>query len=239
MRIAFLMTGYYRGFDITKERLYHWAQSVNADLFFTTWDKDERISDKDKFFRDITPDLFHDAPNKKQVNILSVDNFKKNRVPWIRNPRPDDVTVTDPWAVQHDVGEKNINYWCNRIKDMWWCVNEAWKKFEPHSNNYDLVARIRFDIDLYRWRMLSSIPDGLILPYDCGGQVAVTDHLAYGSVSTMKKYCTFHDHYQDIYDKYNQNPQHPNNILQFYLQNTEPKIGISIDPELDYSIYIT
>ena len=115
MRIAFLLTGFYRSFDRVKYRYEFLANYYRADVFISTWNRDEWASNKDNYTREITKNDFEDFSrhvNVEALDIHDLDQYKINRQSFVSNIRNNDVLKTDARAIEHGI------FWANRLRDQ-------------------------------------------------------------------------------------------------------------------------
>lgn len=230
MRIAILLTGFYRSFDRVRARYEHLAEHYEADVFVHTWNKDEWAVNKDTYTRDITDTDFADFKTKVNLEGLvlhDLESYRKNRIEFIENPRINDVMKLDSRAHEHGA------FWANRLRDQWYLVAKGWESIVKRYSNYDLVFRSRLDIELSAVELYNA--NCVVIPRDIGGW-NYSDHMAFGDLKSMEKYCNFYYHMQEVYDKYNVDPTHAVEFPRFYLQRTEPVVTFIQDQRIIYDI---
>lgn len=224
MRVAILLTGFVRTFEKVFFTIEEIIKKYNADVYVSTWSVDDNRLTKQVISTNVTKDLFKDIPNLQSCSIFDLENYKQNRIPFVRNNRSDDVMITDPRAIEHG------DFWANRCRDQWFLVNEGFKYI---PNKYDVVFRTRLDIAYKNIELYES--DQLVIPSDIGGW-DFSDHLAFGNYSIMKKYCTFYNHMQDVYDTHNVDPTHAVNFLKFYMCEYNQPVNYNVNTEIVYKI---
>lgn len=230
MRIAILLTGFYRSFDRVRARYQHLAEYYEADVFVHTWNRDEWAVNKDNYTRDITENDFSEFAkhvNLEEIVLHDLEHYRKNRIAFVENNRENDVLKTDPRAREHGT------FWANRLRDQWYLVAKGWESITKRYSNYDLVFRSRLDIELSSIELYNA--NCLVIPKDIGGW-DYSDHMAFGNLKSMEKYCNFYYKMQEVYDKYNVDPTHAVNFPRFYLLHTEPPITFLQDQRIVYDI---
>lgn len=230
MRIAFLLTGFYRTFVQTQAAYVHWASLYNADVYISTWDKDEMSKDKDHYTREIKQQDFADFISRVNLGGLAlhdIQEYKANRMPFHANKRTNDVMQTNPRAREH--GE----FWANRLRDQWYLVARGWDNIAASNREYDLVFRCRLDIEVRELPLYNA--NCIVIPRDIGGW-DYTDHMAFGDYRSMAKYCNFYHHMQEIYDLYNVDPTHAVDFPKTYLTVSDPRYTYMIDTGIRYNI---
>jgi hypothetical protein len=225
MRVAILLTGFYRTFDSIKHNINDIIKRYDADVYVATWNYSDARIGKGIQTTVITRDNFSSITNLKDCTIIDINNYNINRISFVPNGRWGDVMITNQRAIEH--GE----YWANRLKDQWYIVNEGFKSIR---GEYDVILRNRLDIELTNIKLYES--DKLILPNHDSGAWDFVDHLAFGNQSIMKKYCTFYEHMQAVYDIHNVDPTHGEYFLKFYMHHYNEPVEHINDGNISYKI---
>jgi hypothetical protein len=225
MRVAILLTGFYRTFDSIKNNVNDITKRYNADVYVATWNFSDARLGKAIQPTGITRGNFSDINNLKDCVILDINNYNSNRIAFAPNGRWGDAMITIQRAVEH--GE----FWANRLRDQWYLVNEGFKSIK---GEYDVILRTRLDIELTNIELYES--NKLILPNDNAGAWDFVDHLAFSNQSIMKKYCTFYEHMQAVYDIHNVDPTHAEHFLKFYMCYYNEPIEYINDNKIGYKI---
>jgi|694.fasta_scaffold85126_5 hypothetical protein len=225
MRVAILLTGFYRTFDSIKHNINDIIKRYDADVYVATWNYSDARIGKGIQTTVITRDNFSNITNLKDCTIIDINNYNINRISFVPNGRWGDVMITNQRAIEH--GE----YWANRLKDQWYIVNEGFKSIR---GEYDVILRNRLDIELTNIKLYES--DKLILPNHDSGAWDFVDHLAFGNQSIMKKYCTFYEHMQAVYDIHNVDPTHGEYFLKFYMHHYNEPVEHINDGNISYKI---
>jgi hypothetical protein len=225
MRVAILLTGFYRTFDSIKHNINDIIKRYDADVYVATWNYSDARIGKGIQTTVITRDNFSNITNLKDCTIIDINNYNINRISFVPNGRWGDVMITNQRAIEH--GE----YWANRLKDQWYIVNEGFKSIR---GEYDVILRNRLDIELTNIELYES--DKLILPNHDSGAWDFVDHLAFGNQSIMKKYCTFYEHMQAVYDIHNVDPTHGEYFLKFYMHHYNEPVEHINDGNISYKI---
>jgi len=228
MRVAVLLTGFCRTFgEVYPSIEEHLIKKYNADVFITTWNRRDNRNTKQVLASHVTHDDFKNVMNLRACSIFDIENYQKNRIPFVQNSRPDDVMVNDPRAIEH--GE----FWANRLRDQWYLVNQGSKSI---LDKYDVVVRSRLDI-AFRKIVLTETEE-LHVPKDSSGVWDFSDHMAFGNHRVMGKYCSFYEHMQNAYDKHNVDPTHATEFIKFYMTEYEPAVKYVTDPTISYGILL-
>lgn len=225
MRVAILLTGFYRTFDSIKHNINDIIKRYDADVYVATWNYSDARIGKGIQTTVITRDNFSNITNLKDCTIIDINNYNINRISFVPNGRWGDVMITNQRAIEH--GE----YWANRLKDQWYIVNEGFKSIR---GEYHVILRNRLDIELTNIELYES--DKLILPNHDSGAWDFVDHLAFGNQSIMKKYCTFYEHMQAVYDIHNVDPTHGEYFLKFYMHHYNEPVEHINDGNISYKI---
>jgi hypothetical protein len=225
MRVAILLTGFYRTFDSIKHNINDIIKRYDADVYVATWNYSDARIGKGIQTTVITRDNFSNITNLKDCTIIDINNYNINRISFVPNGRWGDVMITNQRAIEH--GE----YWANRLKDQWYIVNEGFKSIR---GEYHVILRNRLDIELTNIKLYES--DKLILPNHDSGAWDFVDHLAFGNQSIMKKYCTFYEHMQAVYDIHNVDPTHGEYFLKFYMHHYNEPVEHINDGNISYKI---
>jgi hypothetical protein len=216
------MTGFLRTF---RQSLPFLEKSVlgqhDVDFFLTTWNKDEEGNYiADDFYK---PFLSY---NLEKIVVKDIDVYNATKHVIKKINRSNDIFDIDARAKEH--GE----YWANRLKDQWFLVKTAFEEIEE-PKNYDLIFRTRFDLFLENIQFYKD--NCLIIPRDIGGW-SYTDHMAYGNVEVMNKYCHLHDHIYNLYELHNIDITHAVNMPKFYIENYQTTVETRIDNSIKYFI---
>ena len=225
MRVAILLTGFYRTFDSIKHNINDIIKRYDADVYVATWNYSDARIGKGIQTTVITRDNFSNITNLKDCTIIDINNYNINRISFVPNGRWGDVMITNQRAIEH--GE----YWANRLKDQWYIVNEGFKSIR---GEYDVILRNRLDIELTNIKLYES--DKLILPNHDSGAWDFVDHLAFGNQSIMKKCCTFYENMQAVYDIHNVDPTHGEYFLKFYMHHYNEPVEHINDGNISYKI---
>lgn len=225
MRVAILLTGFYRTFDSIKNNVNDIIRRYDADVYVATWNYSDARIGKALQPTVITRDTVSNITNLKDCTIIDINNYNINRISFVPNGRSGDVMITNQRAVEH--GE----FWANRLKDQWYLVNEGFKSIR---GEYDVILRTRLDIELTNIKLYES--DKLIVPADNSATWDFVDHLAFGNQSIMKKYCTFYEHMQAVYDIHNVDPTHAEYFLKFYMCHHNEPFEYTTDKSINYKI---
>lgn len=230
MRVAFLLTGFYRSFKETQAAYTHWANYYGADVYISTWDRDEWAKDKNNYTRTIKQQDFADfvsSINLGSLSMYDLENYNQSRVPFYQNPRPHDVMIADARAREHGT------FWANRLRDQWYLVAKGWEHIFASARDYDVVFRSRLDIDVRNLPLYNA--NCIVIPKDIGGW-DYTDHMAFGDFKSMEKYCNFYYNMQTFYDAYNIDPTHAVEFPKKYMTVAEPRCNYIIDQRISYDI---
>ena len=220
MKIAILLTGFLRTYlhtyDFLKNNLIN---SHSCDIYPITWEEqeDKRLVNKNSF------DIYsHNIINFKIINNAE---YYKNKKYFIPLNRSNDVFITNERAKVHG------HYWANRLFDQWYLVQQGFKLIKnPHS--YDCIIRLRYDLQLRHIDIKKG--NNLIIPKDIGGW-NFTDHMAYGNVINMEKYCHLNSQIFEMYENHNIDITHAVDMPRFYMQKNN--IPYEIDNNIKYEIF--
>jgi hypothetical protein len=222
MKIALLLTGFIRQHSRCYESIIkHIINKYNVDVYFATWDKTQSYINTELVVSDYTG-LMNIYDIKGYV-VLNYDHYIQNKVPIQFQSRLNDIFLTDSRAREHG------SFWVERLRDQWYLIKEGFLSI-PYI--YDTIIRLRFDIKLHNFSIQSNnftIPKpNHSNPYN--------DHIAYGSVDSMRKYCFLYDFINKMYIEDNVDISFAELMLKYYMENMEPKIKTHINTDISYEI---
>lgn len=227
MKVALLLTGFPRTYLKTYKNLKKNILDVyDVDTYICSWDKCQLISGGPLVSTD-TIDVITSYPGKISSYVfIDYERYVDRRFPPIKFlDRDNDVFKNDPRAMQHG------SYWVERLRDQWYIVKYAFSML-INPNQYDLIMRLRFDVDLVDIELKQK---KFVIPADIGGW-DYSDHFAYGDYDSMKKYCHVFDSFHDMYLTHNIDISHAVNLLKFYMQSYKVPVDTFVDNSINYTI---
>lgn len=221
------MTGFARTYKRTYSNFKkNILDNYDSDVYICSWDKCQikTGSNLTKVNESEILDQYKD--NLSSYKFVNYEDFYDNRFKNIDFiDRDDDVFKVDGRAIEHG------SFWVERLRDQWYIVNEAFKLIE-NPDKYDLIMRLRFDVDLINIELKNK---NFVIPKDIGGW-CYSDHFSYGSVNCMKKYCNTFDHIYNIYNLHNVDISHAVNMLKFYMEDYGDAVESFVDESIKYKI---
>jgi hypothetical protein len=222
MKIALILTGFTRtykhSFPLLQKNI---LDRYDVDLYLATWNKRD-----DGTYIDINYEKLYSGYNLKESVVKNIDFYNAEKFVIKKLTRENDVFDYNQRAKIH--GE----YWANRLKDQWFLVKTAFQSIN-NINSYDLILRLRFDLFLESILLFNA--KGVVIPADIGGW-SFTDHMAYGDVESMSKYCLLHDSIYSLYVDNNIDITHAVDMPKFYLESYGNPVKITTDKNIRYSI---
>lgn len=224
MKVALILTGFTRShiqnFDSIKQLILN---RYETDVYFATWNKTQS-NVRSELLKSNNENIIELYKNYlKEYTIVDFDFYQQNRKPITFLNREEDVFKVNKRAIEHGP------FWVERLRDQWYLVNLAEKLI---YGKYDIVIRLRFDIKLHQFELLDeefvTPSPHPINPY--------TDHLAYGSQTIMRKYCSLYSHIEKLYTDCNVDISFAELMLQYYMENIYPPVKAFIDPNIKYEI---
>lgn len=224
MRVALLLTGFIRSHEQNFNSIKNLIlDNYDTDVYISTWDKDQSYINSE--LKESSPENIIKLYERhlKGFSILNFSSYlnEKKKIQFI--DREYDVFKTNQRAIDHG------SLWIERLRDQWYLVNKGFKLI---STEYDKVMRLRFDINLHSFRIIEEsfvIPQPHPLnPY--------SDHMAYGNMEEMAKYCNMYNNIQIIYKEHNIDISFAENMLKFYMESTSPIVNTYIDSTIQYEI---
>ncbi len=227
MKVALLLTGFVRTYLQTfpnlKEKI---LDSHDVDVYICSWDKSQ-LRSLEQYSEINKTDILETYKNwLVDAKFLSHDGYeivKPSPIQFI--DRENDVFKVNERAIAHG------SYWVERLRDQWFIVQQAFNMISDYEK-YDIIMRLRFDIDLHNIKLLNK---DFVIPSDIGGW-SYSDHFAYGNYETMKKYCSMYDHLEKMYIEHNVDITHAVDMLEFYMEQYQNKVNTFIDPSIQYTI---
>jgi len=233
MKTAILFTGFVRSFYYNKselsKNLLEWFP--NADLYFCAWDRVD-LFDNTKIEESLFSNTF---TNCKGIKIYNWDEHKNNIRQTIIVNRPNDVLKTNRNALVEGIESTN------RIRNQWYLLNLA-KKMIPNQV-YDNIVRVRFDL-YFSDVFINKIKPGITIPYNYYTnysrenhdiKAGFCDHLAYGDETSMMRYLSLYEYFDDMYINHNANIAHAEGLLKFYLTDYS-NLHINMNDRILYQI---
>ena len=224
MKVALLLTGFIRQHTNCKNSiLNHIVNKYNADVYFSTWNKTQSYVNTDLI--DVKyQDLLEYYPNNtKGFLVLDYDNYIRNKRTIKFQERKDDIFLRNHRAKEHGT------FWVERLRDQWYVVQQG---FLTIPDIYDIIIRVRLDIKLYNFNIQSN---SFTIPKPHPNN-PYNDHLAYGTITEMRKYCFLYDNIEKMYIEDNVDISFAELMLQHYMENTLPTIKTNIDSTIIYEI---
>lgn len=224
MKVALLLTGFTRSHIQNFESVKRFVlERYKPDVYFATWNKTQS---------NVSSEILHSNSEKiidlykkylKEYTIVDFDFYQQNRKNISFLDRNDDVFKVNKRAIEHG------SFWVERLRDQWYLVNLAEKLV---YGKYDVVIRLRFDIKLHQFELLEeefvTPTPHPINPY--------TDHLAYGSQTVMRKYCSLYSYIEKLYADHNVDISFAELMLQYYMENVSPPVKVFVDQNIKYEI---
>jgi hypothetical protein len=228
MKVALLLTGFPRTYKRTFDNLKSNILDVHdVDTYICTWDKCQLKSGQPPVDVDMEDLINTYQENLFSYRFINYEKYNANRFESIQFlDRPWDVFKTDPRAIEHG------SYWVERLRDQWYIVKESFSMIH-RPERYDLIMRLRFDIDLIDIKLDST--KELVIPKDIGGW-SYSDHFVYGRVPFMKKYCNVFDEFYRMYEEYNIDISHAVDLLKFYMTDYKTSVNTFTDETIRYTI---
>ena len=227
MKIALLLTGFPRTYGRTYRNLKKNILDVHdVDTYICSWDRCQLRSGEATVSVDKESVLNLHKENLQNAEFLDYEKYVENRFQNIKFlDRSNDVFKTDPRAIEHG------SYWVERLRDQWYIVQHA-LSMVYRSERYDLIMRLRFDIDLFNIDIKNK---EFVIPKDIGGW-NYSDHFAYGTYDSMQKYCNMFNAFHDMYLIHNIDISHATNMLKFYMEKYKSPVNTYIDSSIQYTI---
>lgn len=222
MNIALLLTGFIRQHANCKESVIkHIVEKYNADVYFTTWNKNQSYIHTN--LTDVNYMELFNWYDIKGFVALDYDHYINNKNLFEFQNRADDVFLINERAKQHG------KVWVERLIDQWYLIKEG---FLIIPNIYDVIIRLRLDIRLHSFSILS---EQFTTP-KANHTNPYNDHIAYGNIESMRKYCYLHDHIKKMYIEDNVDISFAELMLKHYMENRDPKLVTNINPNISYEI---
>lgn len=186
MKVAVLLIGNMRTYNITSKYLIKYLlQPYDCDLFITTYDKRfnfiSQCSD-DKIDEQHIRSLY--GKYLKNMTIINQHDFFSH--------------------YEHICGK----YYSHQIElDRYFTIEKllfvAYEKFNTFINDnnkhYDIIVKLRPDI-LLKQQFVINIPinENMLVVPQCDSGFMFNDHIAYGSLKSMKIYLTYYEKFKSI-----------------------------------------
>jgi hypothetical protein len=223
MKIALLLTGFIRQHSNCKESvLEHIIKKYDTDVYFATWNKTQSYLNSSLIPVNYQ-ELIDSYTNTNGFLVLDYDNYMENKIPIKFQKRKNDVFLINQRAKEHG------KFWIERLRDQWYVIQQG---FLIIPNRYDIIIRLRLDVKLHNFNIKSNLftipkphPNN---PYN--------DHIAYGTVEQMKKYCSLYDNIEKMYIEDNVDISFAELMLKHYMENRNPIIKTNIDDTISYEI---
>ena len=221
MKIALLLTGYTRTYDICYDQLKNTLlDKYDVDIYFSTWNKTEsRLGEQ---LYPIDEQRLIDFYGDKLKGYV-IKDINTEVSPTIFMDRSDDVFKVNQRAIEHS------GVWIKRLKRQWYLVNEGLKLTDYRK--YDKILRLRFDLLL---NDITIKDNDFVIPKDIGGW-SYSDHMAYGNVDSMTKYMSLYEHIDTLYEKHNVDITHAVDMVKFYMEDYW-KIQTYTDNTINYRL---
>lgn len=233
MKTAILFTGFVRSFPTYREQLSKKLLDCfpNSDLYFCAWDRVD-LNDNTKIEQSLFTNTFS---NCKGVQIYNWNEHKQEIRQTIPLERPNDILKTNRNALREGIESTN------RVRNQWYLLNLAKNMIPP--NLYDNLVRVRFDLN-FEHVVIKNIKPGITIPYNFytnyfrpehDVEAGFCDHLAYGDQTSMMRYLSLYEHFDEMYIKYNANIAHAEGLLKFYLKKYS-NLNINMNDRILYTI---
>jgi hypothetical protein len=239
MKVAVILTGhsrdYNKSFDSFNKNV---LEKYDCDVYFNTWDVNQASPDRNinRTFNipqkkvDTNSIVSQYTPHLKKYNFENWDEYQINRFDPIKFlDRDGDVFKVNERAIYHG------SYWVERLRDQWWMVQKAWNLID-NPNDYDVVFRSRFDLNIEHIQFKKAkfvVPKSEVEFHKIGTNWS--DHMAYGEPDSMQKYCNMFDHIETLYNNYNIDISHAEQMSEFYMREFENKTEVFIDFDIKYN----
>lgn len=241
MKVAILLTGFAKNCDKTYPNLKKFLlDRYDCDIYISSWDKVQMSrpwswdanrphSSAEKFplYR-LDTDSIKLMYEEHLVDscFTSYDNYYHNRFANIKLLD----RYRDTFKVDKDAKDRG-SFWVERLRDQWYIVKKGWGLIQ-NPEQYDIILRLRFDIDLKDIELHKSnftIPHNFL-------NINYCDYFAYGNARYMKKYCHLFDNIKSMYVDYNVDISHADYMLKYYMENTGDKIKATLDDSIKYEL---
>lgn len=172
MKIAVCISGHLRNYEETAERLLENFAEFESDIFICTWNYDNingRPVQEENVVKNYSPksfkiELYEELHFLHYEKYQKIKPYKKFDATWHKN-REGDASYNQFYLIRK----------CNDIK----------RKYErEHKIKYDVVFRIRPDIQIQNFRPQTIENNSIYFPYNCFHQ-NMTDAAFYGSSEAM------------------------------------------------------
>jgi hypothetical protein len=223
MKIALLLTGHTRTYANNFASLKKFIlDQYDVDIYCCTWNRTQQYHQGIEIpIHEKYTDLY--SKWLKGSLVLDVDDHLKSKP---------NLSILNNWVGNERAMWHIAMGWHERLYDQWYLVNKCFQSI-PNKESYDMFFRCRFDIEIFN--MTIHKYNGIVIPRDMGGW-DFSDHMAYGDLNSMSKYCTFVNHIQNMHNEYQTDISHANIMLKFYILNYGQPIETKIDESISYTI---
>lgn len=219
MKVAVLLPGQIRNSkECTQSIIKNIVEPYSADVFIHTWNPIDKIKDH---------------RGKYIPNDASIEELKEQY-------KPRDIVVEDfdtvsagvqfapiklykPYPV---VSYDGCHAWESKIENlfyMWYKTKKVFDIMEATGEKYDLVIKIRFDLEFIDFPKLNPKENTVYIPINGDHRGGINDIMAAGDQHTMRWYCNLFD-YLNAYAINPYRPSkgyvclHPESTLKYHLE---------------------